>query len=204
MATYLVEYVANNSLPDGAYSLAVSVGSISQTFTFYVFFGDFNGDHACNGTDFALFSPYMNTADTSSNWFMDGDDNGSINATDFSLLVAHFNQGATGSYSGPIVWNAASPSDLYYSSNWQVLEEDAPSTSGGSYLADQYVWGHACNGIDFALFSPYFNTAVTSSNWFMDGDNSGGMNATDYVMMTSHFNQGSHRNRRLHGWHPDR
>jgi RHS repeat-associated protein len=135
---------ANNSLPNGAYSLNVTVGSINQTFTFFAFFGDFNGDGVVNGADWVLFASDFNQSVVPTDWFMDYYDTGSINGSDYTAFVSNFNQAAPGSYSGPIVWNAQPQEDYYYSSNWQVLEDDTTPAGGGSpIVADQYVWGLA-------------------------------------------------------------
>jgi RHS repeat-associated protein len=59
-----------------------------------------------------------------------------------STTFGSSSKSAPGSYSGPIVWNAPAPTDLYYSSQWQVLEEDNLTPTGTAAYA-QYVWGLA-------------------------------------------------------------
>jgi hypothetical protein len=44
------------------------------------------------------------------------------------------------SYSGPIVWDAVATEELYYSSNWQVLEDTKNFNTGTIKTVDQYVW----------------------------------------------------------------
>jgi hypothetical protein len=81
------------------------------------------------------------TTVTSSNWFMDVNDDSSIDITDLDAVLSAFGHSTSGSYSGPIMWNGLPPLDLYYSSKWQVLEEDTQNPT--TQTAAQYVWGLA-------------------------------------------------------------
>jgi RHS repeat-associated protein len=69
---------------------------------------------------------------------------GCIYDTKFAIISGRFNNSAFSSSSGPIVWNGIPPTDLYYSNQWQVLEEDVEDpTPGVEQAAIQYVWGQA-------------------------------------------------------------
>ncbi len=83
------------SLPNGAYSLNVSIGSINQTFTFYRFYGDFNADGVVNGTDFAMFNEQFGQGVNSTNWYFSHDPGvgTAINGSDFSALSVDFGLG---------------------------------------------------------------------------------------------------------------
>jgi hypothetical protein len=110
--------------------LVVSIGSINQTFTFYRFFGDFTASGTVNAADLSLLSANFNHNTTSSDWYLDSNGDGVIDGTDYGNLASNYGQTAPGSFSGPILWNAHPAVDLYYSNQWQVLEEDTTPTGG--------------------------------------------------------------------------
>ena len=150
-----------NSLPSGAYSLAVSIGTISQTFTFTKFFADVDGNGNVNGTDASIWSTSYGKGlgNVYYHSYDDFNSDGVVNGSDYAQYAANFGHSLSpsGSFSGPmfsgrsltqngtgrILANLA-PRDLYYSSQWQVLEERAMNADTGTLqVNDQNVWGQA-------------------------------------------------------------
>ena len=173
-----------NSLPDGAYTLNVTVGSINQTFTFFRLYGDFNGDGVVNAEDFTLMSEVFGQVTNSTDWFLDYNADSVINSEDFTPYSANLGQATTGHYSGPIVWNTVPPRDLYYSSNWQVVEEDTQSlTTGNPETVDQYVWGLAY--VDEMVLRDDNASLSSSANY---GTSTSGLNERFYVMQDANWN----------------
>jgi RHS repeat-associated protein len=75
--------------------------------------------------------------------------------------------------------------DLYYSSNWQVLEEDVFSPAiGTSATADQYVWGQAY--VDEMVLRDD-DSALDATN--IDyGTSTSGLNEREYVLQDANWN----------------
>ncbi|MGD0464965.1 MAG: hypothetical protein ABSB74_20975 [Tepidisphaeraceae bacterium] len=85
------------SLWDGAYELIVSAGGVTsaqglnmsanQDFTFWRFYGDFEGLGTVNGGDFTLLVTLLGKQTNSSDWYVDYYDTGSVTGGDFTELV---------------------------------------------------------------------------------------------------------------------
>ena len=162
----------------------VTVGSINQTFTFFRLYGDFNGDGVVNAEDFTLMSEVFGQVTNSTDWFLDYNADSVINSEDFTPYSANLGQATTGHYSGPIVWNTVPPRDLYYSSNWQVVEEDTQSlTTGNPETVDQYVWGLAY--VDEMVLRDDNASLSSSANY---GTSTSGLNERFYVMQDANWN----------------
>jgi uncharacterized delta-60 repeat protein/RHS repeat-associated protein len=162
--------LSNGSLPNDIYTLTIDHSDVSYiggggpssdvTFTFDRLEGDFNGDGVVNNADQVYVSDNYDTDTTSSDWFVDMNDDGVINFSDLLIIAQQSGSSYTYTPTGPILIGASttegassniiqslaglSPRDLYYSSQWQVIQEDANNpVTGTMQTADQYVWGIA-------------------------------------------------------------
>ncbi|MDP9175784.1 MAG: hypothetical protein M3O30_18235 [Planctomycetota bacterium] len=173
--TWLISFTSGTvygSLPDGQYTLSVpssgvtaysgggSVLSSNQTFYFHRLFGDFQGTGTHTAADGNVWNALTGVVNPNT-WMADYDHSGTIDQADY---VAYSNNG-NGPYTdptstAPIIQGTSStegggygavpttwtPRQIYYSSQGQDIEEDAPFNGSGSttpVVQDQQVWGIA-------------------------------------------------------------
>jgi hypothetical protein len=102
--TYLLNF--NGSLPDGRYVLTVHAAGVrdssgqmpaaDQTYSFFRFFGDFDGNGTVNSSDYFKFKSAFGTNSANPAFLsqFDYDGNGTINSFDYLQFVKRFRQGS--------------------------------------------------------------------------------------------------------------
>jgi len=153
------------SLVNGTYTLTVASGlelggtplATAQTFTFARLYGDF-GAGVVNSADFVIVVDDLGVTLPANMWYVSETD-GVVNSEDFTAVVA--DEGVTeasdsgnivsGSFTDVIgdnnvvlgVVSVSSQEDFFYSSQWQVIQEDSLAGTGSPVLVAQNVWGQA-------------------------------------------------------------
>ncbi len=205
----------NNSLPDGQYTLSVLASAVTlvgggtlltsnQTFYFHRLYGDFQGTGTLNSVDGTVITAMSGLPVNARTWMADSDGASTIDYADY---VAFSNQtdgpytdptstapiirGVSGSEgigigSGDVAAPSGSlPRLLYYSSQWQVIQENAPY-AGTSTMAvqDQQVWGIAY--VNELILRDANSTGSTSTGSY--GQSGSGLDERVYAEQDANYN----------------
>ena len=163
-------HVLDGSLTDGIYEVNIIHGDVTyvaggtmasdKSFGFVRLYGDFDGNGKVTSGDLSMLGNYSGTTNSSPNWlwYIDSNGDGMISFSDLLAISSREEESLSAGSDGYLFVGASTtegvglgtemaglaPRDLYYSSQWQVIQETAndPNT-GTSQVADQYVWGAA-------------------------------------------------------------